>query len=123
MNNEPTTQMPSDKSARLLQALIQIGYELSSTIDLEELLDRILAVARDVFHFENAIIRLLDEKGERLVAAAAYGYTQEAMQPIRVGQGIMGRVARTRQPILVEDVSRSHLSGSCTSDGRHSDVR
>ncbi|HKJ30122.1 MAG TPA: hypothetical protein VKA22_07945, partial [Desulfuromonadales bacterium] len=60
------TSLPNiseQKSERLLDALIEIGQELASTTDLQELLDSLLRVARDVFHFENAIIRLLDEDG------------------------------------------------------------
>ena len=94
------------KSARLLNALIEIGQELASTTDLQELLDSLLRVSRDVFHFENAIIRLLDEDGLHLLAAAAYGYTEEAMEPIQIGQGVMGRTAEIQRPILVEDVSK-----------------
>ena len=94
------------KSARLLNALIEIGQELASTTDLQELLDSLLRVARDVFHFENAIIRLLDEDGLHLLAAAAYGYTEEAMVPIQIGQGVMGRTAEIQRPILVEDVCK-----------------
>lgn len=108
------------KSARLLNALVEISQELSSTVDLQELLDRLLSVARDVFHFENAIIRLIDEDGVHLSAAAAYGYTDAAMrQTVRVGHGVMGRVAKLRQPILVEDVRKlpdyvSGIPGACS---------
>ena len=93
------------KSDRLLKALIEVGQELSSTTELNVLLEKILAVSRDVFHFENAIIRLLDDNGEMLMAVSAYGYTSEAMQQtIKIGQGVMGRVAESGQPVLIEDV-------------------
>ena len=99
-------QLSEKKSERLLQALIDIGQELASMTDLEELLDSVLRVAREVFRFENAIIRLLDDDGLHLLAAAAYGYTEDAMAPIQIGQGVMGRTAEVQKPILVEDVSR-----------------
>lgn len=94
------------KSERLLGALIEIGQELASTTDLQELLDSVLRVARDVFRFENAIIRLIDDDGLHLIATAAFGYTEDAMQPIQIGQGVMGRTAEVQKPILVEDVRR-----------------
>jgi PAS domain S-box-containing protein len=97
--------MSEDKSALLLKALIEVGQELASTIDLEELLERLLKIAREVFRFENAIIRLLDDNGEQLVAAASYGYDEAAVRrTLRPGQGVMGRAAATRAPVLVEDV-------------------
>jgi len=103
---ESVTKMPEQKSERLLNALIEIGQELASTTDLEELLDSLLRVARDVFLFENAIIRLLDDDGLHLVTAAAYGYTEDAMGPIQIGQGVMGRTAEVQKPILVEDIRK-----------------
>ena len=99
-------QITEHKSERLLNALIEIGQELASTTDLEELLDSVLRAAREVFHFENAIIRLLDGDGLHLNAAAAYGYTEDAMGSIQIGQGVMGRTAEVQTPILVEDVGK-----------------
>lgn len=100
------SNISEQKSERLLNALIEIGQELASTTDLEELLDSVLRVARDVFRFENAIVRLLDEDGLHLVTVAAYGYTEEAMEPIQIGQGVMGRTAEVQTPILIEDVRK-----------------
>jgi two-component system, NtrC family, sensor kinase len=97
--------MTATKSARLLKALVEIGQELASTIDLDELLERLLQVSREVFRFENAMIRLLDEDGEQLVAAASYGYDEDAVRrTLRLGQGVMGRAALSLAPVLVEDV-------------------
>ncbi|AMV71711.1 nitrogen fixation transcript antitermination sensor histidine kinase [Desulfuromonas sp. DDH964] len=89
----------------LLKALLDIGQELIATTDLDELLARILRISRDVFRFENAIIRLVDDKGEMLVTAAAYGYSEAASSTtIPLGRGVMGRVALSGKPILVENV-------------------
>ncbi|WP_291315544.1 ATP-binding protein [Desulfuromonas sp.] len=91
---------------KLVTALIDIGKELASTIELEELLNRILRISREVFRFENAIIRLLEEKRGVLVTAASYGYEEEATGPeITVGQGVMGQVARDGEPILLTDIA------------------
>lgn len=95
----------AEKSDRFLEALIQIGQELASTTELGDLLEKILNISRKVFLFENAIIRLLDEETQTLEAVSAYGYTPEAMQQtIKVGQGVMGKVAATACPVLVSDV-------------------
>jgi signal transduction histidine kinase len=97
--------MSANKSALLLKALVEIGQELASTTDLEELLAHLLNVSREVFRFENAIIRLLDEQTGELVAVASFGYADDAVRrSLRVGQGVMGRAAATLEPVLVEDV-------------------
>jgi PAS domain S-box-containing protein len=92
---------------KLLKALIDIGQELASTVELEELLHRILRISREVFHFENAIIRLLDAGRGVLATAASYGYPEEVTRPeIRLGQGVMGKVAQSGRPVLVSDVAQ-----------------
>ncbi|WP_305041650.1 ATP-binding protein [Geoalkalibacter sp.] len=94
-----------NKSDRLLKALIEIGQELASSTTLETLLGRILDISRDVFHFENAIIRLLDEDTGTLVSAASYGYEEPAFsQPLALGQGVMGKVAASGRPLLINDL-------------------
>lgn len=90
---------------RLLKGLIEIGEELASTTDLEELLAHLLRIAREVFRFENALVRLLDARTGELVTVASYGYADDAVRrTICVGEGVMGRAAAERAPILVEDV-------------------
>jgi len=100
--------MTSNENQRekLLQALLDIDREFASTIDLEELLNRILQVSREVFGFDNAIIRLLDPDASVLVTAASYGY-EEAAANVRIplGEGVMGAVAQTEKPLLVNDLT------------------
>ncbi|KIH76424.1 hypothetical protein GFER_09375 [Geoalkalibacter ferrihydriticus DSM 17813] len=94
-----------DKRERLLKALIEIGQELAATTELEALLGRILDVSRDVFHFDNAIIRLLDEDARTLVTAASYGYdSQVTAVPLTLGRGVMGKVAQNGEPLLINDL-------------------
>ncbi len=93
---------------RLLTALIEIGREFVTTVDLDELLHRILQVSRDVFGFENAIIRLLDPERNVLVTAASYGYAAEAAgYEIALGEGVMGTVAKTAAPLVVDDLDNT----------------
>lgn len=90
----------------LLKALLDIGQELIGTFDLDELLDRILRISKEVFQFQNAIIRLVDAERKMLVTAASYGYPEDASgSEIPIGRGVMGRVAATGQPVLVTDIS------------------
>lgn len=97
--------MTASSREKLLKALIEIGQELVSTTDLDVLLERILAASREVFGFENAIIRLLDADAQQLTTVAAYGYPEEVTRPpLRIGQGVMGRVAQSGEPLLVDDL-------------------
>jgi PAS domain S-box-containing protein len=94
-----------DYHKQLLQAQIDISRDLSHGHELDEVLNRILHLSRDLLGFENAIIRLLDASKTRLLTAASYGYEESAAAvQIPVGSGVMGRAAANNEPILVADV-------------------
>lgn len=90
---------------RLLRAYHEIGNELISVSSLPKLLNKILQIAEDVFQFDNAIIRLLTDDGSELELAASYGYPPSAQQQkIQVGQGVMGVVAGSGKPLLINNI-------------------
>ena len=98
----------SGQNQKLFRALIDIGKELAAITDLDYLLSRILEISREVFHFENAIIRLLSDDGQTLESVASYGYSREAAEkPILLGQGIMGKAAKFGMPYLVKNLSQA----------------
>ncbi len=87
------------------EALLSIGQDLVSTIELDTLLERILSAAQGIFHFDNALIRLVDMDRGVLVAVASYGYSDEALsREIALGQGVMGRAALRGAPVLIGDL-------------------
>ncbi|MBN1958803.1 MAG: GAF domain-containing protein [Desulfuromonadales bacterium] len=96
----------SDHNQKLFMALIDVGKELAAITDRDHLLSRILEISREVFHFENAIIRLLDSDGVSLLTAASFGYGQAATEnPIRLGEGIMGKAAKFGKPYLLQNIN------------------
>ncbi|MCA1796492.1 MAG: GAF domain-containing protein [Geobacteraceae bacterium] len=93
------------KTRKILAAYQKIGNELITLKTLPELLDKILEITRAVFHFDNAVMRLVNKGGATLEVAASYGYPPEVLkQPLTFGQGIMGRAAANGTPIVVADV-------------------
>ncbi|ORJ58741.1 ATP-binding protein [Geothermobacter hydrogeniphilus] len=94
-----------EQQNKLLQAQIDIGRKLASSTEQDELLTQILRLSRNIFGFENAIIRLLEKETGELVTAASFGYPEDA-EKVRIvpGEGIMGQVALTGKPLLVADV-------------------
>ncbi len=89
--------------ARLLQ---EVGQELGSTLDLHELLTTILDLLRQVVPYDAAVIYLLGEDGLDVVHQSLRGYPagQEEIVSLKVGQGIVGSVARTGAPEIVPRV-------------------
>lgn len=92
--------------AGLLATLYEIGKETASILDLDELLERVAEVVKRVIDYEIFGILLLDADGTELVLrrAVSYGSIPEKTR-IRVGEGLCGTAAQTKQPILVADVS------------------
>ena len=89
---------------------IAILYDASqavlSTFDLDEVLERILAIARDYFHLKNVAILLLDKDSHELYPRCASGWDpgQEHIR-LSLGEGITGAAATQKRPIYCPDVA------------------
>ncbi len=98
----------TDQNQKLFRALIDVGKELVAITDLDHLLRRVLEISREVFHFENAIIRLLADDNVTLETAASFGYSQEVCEnSLCLGQGIMGKAAKFGRPYLINNINQS----------------
>src|SRR6478672_13319263 len=80
---------------------IAILYDASqavlSTVDPDEVLQRILAIARDYFHLQNVAILLLDKEAQQLYVRSQIGW-DEGQDKIRldVGKGLSGVAAQKK---------------------------
>ncbi|MFG1648514.1 PP2C family protein-serine/threonine phosphatase [Micromonospora sp. NPDC049275] len=72
-----------------------------------ELLDELLERVRDLLKVDTATILLLEGHTGELVATAAKGLEEEVRRGfrVRVGRGFAGRVAATRAPVTIYDVT------------------
>ncbi|MFK3979710.1 PP2C family protein-serine/threonine phosphatase [Micromonospora sp. NPDC050397] len=82
-----------------------------SRLDTEDLLDELLDRVRDLMRVDTAAIMLLDPHSQHLVATAAKGLEEEIRRNLRipVGSGFAGRVARTGQPVVIENVGENDV--------------
>jgi sigma-B regulation protein RsbU (phosphoserine phosphatase) len=82
-----------------------------SRLDASDLLDELLDRVRDLLDADTSAILLLDAHSRQLVATAAKGLEDEVRQGFRVavGQGFAGRVAATRGPVVIADVTPSDV--------------
>ena len=90
-----------------IAVLYDAGQAVLSTFDLDEVLQRILAIAHDYFHLRNVAIVLLDRRTQRLYVRSQIGW-DEGQDKIRfpLGQGISGASALKKQPVYAPDVSK-----------------
>jgi len=59
---------------RKIAVLYDAGQAVLSTFDLDEVLQRILAIARDYFHLQNVAILLLDKGTQQLCVRSQIGW-------------------------------------------------
>jgi diguanylate cyclase (GGDEF)-like protein len=90
-----------------IAVLYDAGQAVLSTFDLDEVLQRILGIARDYFHLPNVAILLLDKEAGQLCVRSQIGWDAGKDQ-ICLGQhqGITGAAVLKKQPVYAPDVSK-----------------
>ena len=89
-----------------LQTLAEIGHEVSSILDLDDLLERLAILVRRLVDYRTFGILLLNEATSELEMKLAVRYGDKTSIPrIKLGMGITGYAAQHRQAVLVPDVT------------------
>lgn len=86
-----------------LRALIQANEALSSTLDVEGVLQHILDLVTRELNAERSTIYVLDAEREELVSLIAQGLSRDASIRLRVGEGVAGHVAATGEIVTVSN--------------------
>ena len=104
MSAHSPARPPSD--TELLSTLSELGREVTSVLDLEELLAKIPQLIARLTRFNAFSVYLLNEPHQELRVAYAVGYPDEAVAGLRlrVGQGVVGAAVEEGRPILVNDI-------------------
>jgi len=92
----------------LLTLMLEVSEQISSTLDLDELMVRIAEIVKRAIDYEVFAILLLHEKTQELRIRFSLGHPDEVVQSLRikVGKGIVGRAAQLRRSVLVNDVQK-----------------
>jgi phosphoserine phosphatase RsbU/P len=94
---------PADE---LVTTLFDLGRQVTSVLDLDDLLQQIPRLIGRLISFEAFAVYLLDERRGELRAAYTVGYPADA-PPMRLkpGAGLVGAAVASEQPILANDLS------------------
>jgi sigma-B regulation protein RsbU (phosphoserine phosphatase) len=104
----PEAQRPTQVHVDPLQTefLVRLADTLNTTLDLKTLLERTAAMVRAVIDYRIFAILLVNDRTHDLRMRFQIGHKPEIERMrIRMGQGIVGEAAQTRQPKLVNDVT------------------
>src|SRR6202167_1783932 len=105
-----------------IAVLYDAGQAVLSTFDLDEVLQRILAIAHDYFHLRNVAIVLLDQQSQELYVRSQIGWAEgKDKGPVVFGQGIAGTAALKKQPVYAPDVTKDPRY-ICWAQSTHSEL-
>jgi len=96
------------KQARILLLLNEIARELTSILNLDELLGRIAELVRRLIDYQMFSILLLDPSGQKLQHRFALRFNEniQLKHEIPMGRGLVGYAAESKESVLVPDVTK-----------------
>lgn len=99
----------SNRRARQLATLNEMSRQLTSTLEIEPLLQNILQSAVDILNCEAGSLLLVDEQTDELVFRVAVGPVAGNLANRRLpsGSGLVGKAVQTKAPVIVNDVQQS----------------
>src|SRR5215831_10770934 len=96
------------RQARQLTLLTEISRELTSILNVDQLLKRVADLVTRIIDYEMFSILLLDPTGQLLQHRFSLRFKESVhlKYVVPIGQGLVGWAVQTGQPVLVPDVSK-----------------
>lgn len=118
--NARTHESSLSKAREYLRVFMDVTKAVSSTLELNEVLDLIVKKLPEVMNLKAATIRLLDETGKKLELVAAYGLSERYLErgPVDLEENV--REALQSKPVAIYDVTtdkRIHYQKEATEEG------
>lgn len=84
-------------------AIAEVGRDISATLQLDLVLDRIATYAKELLNTETSAVYLFQRSDSRLHAVAAKGVDAEALKndPVELGSGLSGIIAQNKRGEIV----------------------
>ena len=110
--SEQAARWQAEQAAETVRRLQSITDIALSTLALDDLLREMLARIQDLLGADAAAILLVTEDGKYLAGRIAIGLEEEARVRVPMGRGIAGRIAVSRTPLIVDDLSKQEVVSS-----------
>lgn len=122
----------TERRALEKEVLLEVSRALAAPLDLDEVIEAIFKSLHQVVDYDAAAIYLADPATQALEMTSQTGFPAVSEEAIglQIGQGIVGWVAKTGEPVIVPDVradsryvearpdTRSELAAPLVLDGR-----
>ncbi len=98
----------TNRRARQLTTLNEVTRQLTSTLEPEPLLQSILRSAVEILYCEAGSLLMMDPQTDELVFKVTTGPVADGLVNFRMpaDRGAVGKAVRTRQPVIVNDVTQ-----------------
>lgn len=98
----------TQRRAQETMALAEVGRDISATLDLEDVLKRIVTYAKDLLQTETSAVYLPDPELDVLRAISVVGVDAEEIKnsPMMIGEGILGNIAEKKYGEIVNNAER-----------------
>lgn len=95
-----------EQRTKELSALYDVTATATRSLDVHPILEEITQKISQIFQFDATRIFLLDRSGQDLQLVAASGFNPGDLVPsvFQKGQGIVGKVAETGDPLIFDDI-------------------
>lgn len=97
----------TNRQAQEAAAIAEVGRDISSTLQLDIVMERIASYAMNLLHAETSAVYLTDMAASTLHAIAALGMDAEEIKndPLAIGHGILGNIALQTIGEIVNDTA------------------
>ncbi len=111
--HSPTTTpaRPDRTSADELVALLEVSQTMISSFDLDRNLKRAMRILSERLGLTRATVTVVEPQTRTLRIAAAYGLTRSEIARGRyhIGEGVVGRVMASGEPMVISDIAEEPL--------------
>lgn len=92
-----------------IKAISKISKAIASDLYLEDILKLIVAVTAQAMDSNICSLMLIDEKRRELVIRATQSVSEDYNKkpPLKIGEGIAGKVAQENNPTVVKDITKA----------------
>lgn len=117
---EQAARSRAEEAAEIIRRLQTVTDTALSHLALDDLLREILVRLQELLGADAAAILLVTEDGQYFAGRAAIGLEEEARVRVPMGRGVSGRIAASRAPLIVEDLSKVEVVSTILSKGARS---
>ncbi|HEU5423930.1 MAG TPA: GAF domain-containing protein, partial [Nitrolancea sp.] len=111
LEREQAARAEAELAAHMIERIQAVSDAALAHLDLDDLLVELLHRVSELMGVDEATILLLDESGQRLVVRAAEGLAvpPDLRVGVPLGEGFVGRIARNRAPVVIEQVNQEEV--------------